>query len=163
MSAALVRSVMDDADWKVVLEEYGVILMAAELKRVLKQLGQEELLRANGLGAARNDDTVTDEAYDVMKRGLHAWRRSASRIRIKVRERLAEIQPAATALIDAHQGDHRALVVLAKRIWLWEEGKEDRLEEALDQFTISNDPEGRTRITLRELVERIAASGPVEA
>lgn len=157
-----VHRAMNDDLWAGLLEELGPVALAEQIKRKIASIGQQEQARNSSLAAARTDDSIPDDEYEVMKRGFLTWRRSVARIRTRLQQRLAEIQPEAQALIDAHQADRRALTVLAKRTWLWEEGREDRLEYALDDFTISDGPQLQERITLRDLIERIATQGVIE-
>lgn len=162
-SRAVVRAAFDDGAWSRALDDLGPVAVASILKRVLADIGDQEQHRMHGLSEARDNVMLSDDEYQAVKRNYHLWKRSIAEVRQRVRLRLAEVQPFAQKLIDEHQADRRTLVVLAKRIWLWEEGREDRLEEALDDFTISDtvgDPT-QPRKTLRALVEEIARDGEV--
>lgn len=151
--------VTDDARWIEFLDQHGPVLAAAELKRLRRSLGEEEVERNNILRAAADSPHVTDRRLAAMRQDHKAWLRGVAKRREQINDRLRYVQASAQALIDAHQSDRRALVVLAKRIWLWEEGREDRLEEALDDFTISDSCDSTRRKTLRDLIEEMLASG----
>lgn len=157
--SGIVDVLRDDAAWIEFLDDHGPVVAMAEIKRLLDDLGQQEQSRIQGIAAAKSDPAVPDEQYEAMKRGLAAWRRRITTVRVGANARLSQVKASATTLIDSAAADRRALVILAKRIWLWEEGLEDRLEDALDDCTISDDPEGRTRITLRELVKDMQNRG----
>lgn len=165
-SRQLVAATFDDERWAEVLEDHDPVFLATELKRVIRDIGQQEQLRLQGLAQTRTDPEVNDDEYEATRRNLAAWKRSVARVRASIGKRLADVQPRAQDIIDAHQADRRSLVILAKRLWLWEEGAdEDGLDTALDDCSISdsiNDPSAG-RKTLRELVlEMLDRNGVIE-
>lgn len=156
MSRSLVAAAFEDDEWAEVLSDYDPVAVVSVLKRVLVDIGSQEQRRAQGLAALRHD---SPDDYHSAKLNFHHWKRSVEEVKSRLRLRISEVQPFAQALIDEHQADRRALIVLAKRVWLWEEGREDRLDYALDELTVSatvGDPT-RPRDRLRDVVERIEA------
>lgn len=156
---ALVQAAMDDDQWADLVEDCDPVLLASELKRIISDIGRQEQMRNAGLALARTEASAED--YETARRGFLAWRRSIARVVPKLRERANQIRPAAQQIHDRAQLDRRNLVILAKRIWLWEEGLEDRLEYALDECHISEatSPDGKK--TLRQLIDELRADGTV--
>lgn len=153
---SIARDIVDRETWPDLLAELGPVSAAALIRRIIKQIGHQEAARVESLTIARDEP---DADYEITLRNFKLWRRSTQRLRADLNARLAEIRPTAQTIIDSHQADRRALVVLAKRIWLWEEGLDDQLETTLDAFTISNSADGEDRITLRQLIQNIRDSG----
>lgn len=154
----IVKAAFHDETWLPVLAVHDQADLLQILRRVIADMGSQEQERLAGLSAARTDDEVDDEMYDVMHRNYQLWLRSASRVRQKVRYRINEIQPSVQAQIDHHQADRRALVILARRIFAWEEGADDdEMDTALDDVTVSCAPQdpSQGRRTLRSLMEEI--------
>lgn len=162
MSRAMVQATFDEDAWRQVLETHDPVTVVNILKRVLADIGDQEQRRINGLATARVDEFIDDDTYAKIKRDFHLWKRSIAEVRQRLRRRIAEVQPVAQSLRDSHQADRRSLVILAKRIWLWENGLDDRLDYALDDCTISESGEPTMeRKTLRELMREIAQQGEV--
>lgn len=160
----LVRNAMaPDDEWAVFAEHHNPVVLVSEMKRVIADIGQQEHHRAQGLGLLRDDPiAVANGDYETARRGHRIWKRSIAQVIPRLRQRIADLQPQAQALVDAHQADRRSLVVLAKRIWLWEEGLEDDgLDDALDDVTISEGAGDLVfdRKTLRDLIGEFLENG----
>lgn len=159
LERAIVRATFDQSDWERTVDAIGPAALALTLKKVIKDIGDQEQRWMYGLSEARTDVDVSDDEYDLRKRNFARWKRSTSEVRQAVRKRLKEIQPIAQRLHDEHQADRRSLSILARRLWLWEEGLDDHLDDALDDWTISGSVGDPThpRTTLREHVMDILA------
>lgn len=157
LTRALVRAAFNDDQWTQILDSFNLVSLVATLKRIVADIGQEQARRAAGLSVFKNDPDVTTEQFRGYKANYLAWYRSSTRVKEKLRFRINEMQPRAQAIINAHNADRRALVILAKRIWLWEEGLEDRLDYALDEVAISwtADDGYQERRPLRALIDDI--------
>lgn len=160
MTGRFVDVIKSDTLWVEFVDEHGPAAAAQELRQLIADLGQQEQRRVAGLAEAKRNPEIDRRLLTAMQRDLGHWRKSASRVRQGAMARLSSVRASAQAAVDAAQADRRSLVILAKRISLWEDGADDDgLDTALDDCTIANDPDGHTRVTLRELINQMRNEG----
>lgn len=159
LAKAVVDATFDDVVWAAAMRDLGADKAVAILKGVYSDIGLQIQQRAADLANVRDSDFADDQEYFDAKADYNAWLIRATTIRRSVQTRIKEAQPIAQRVHDRHQADRRALLRLAKRVWLAERGEESDLSTALDDLDCS---EGTSeRKSLRTMVEEIAARGPV--
>lgn len=159
LTRAVVEATFDDVVWKAALNDLGPERALTILKGVYRDIGLQITERANRLANTRDSDDVDDGEYNAARADYRDWHRRATATRRVILRRISEVKPVVNDLHDRHQADRRALMRLAKRLWLHEHGLDSQLDTALDDLDCSHGDSGR--VSLRELVDRLAENAEV--
>lgn len=159
LTRAVVEATFDDVIWAAALNDLGPERAMTILKGVHRDIGLQITERSDRLANTRDSDDVDDTKYNAARIDYRDWHRRAIATRRVIQRRIAEVRPLVNDLHDRHQADRRALLRLAKRLWLHEHGLESQLDTALDDLDCSSGDNGR--ISLREVVERLAENAVV--